>query len=120
MLNHRIAVIIPSTVDANVAAPQLSAEWIRKAKELFAKTFGGFTATPATGGWMSHDHGLIEENVVVVHSMTDDKGLLAGRGIVREFAVTLAAAMGQECVSVEIDNSLEFVSTADETAGRTG
>jgi|AP95_1055475.scaffolds.fasta_scaffold29705_4 hypothetical protein len=120
MLNHRIAIIIPSSVAANIAAPELAAKWVRKAKELFAETFDGFTATPATGGWMSEEHGLIEEAVVVVQSMTDEKGLLAGRGIVREFAVTLAAAMGQECVSVEIDNSLEFISTADETAGMTG
>lgn len=113
MLSHRIAIIIPSTKNGNVPAPELHDVWVRKAKELFAKTFGGFTATPGMGGWLSDVHGLIEEPVMTVHSNTDDSGLNSLQTI-REFAVLLATAMGQEAVSVEVDNALEFVSVPNE------
>ncbi len=119
MLNHRIAIYVPSTREGNIPAPELSAKWVRKAKEKFAKLFGGFTATPAQGGWWSQTHGLIEENVTIVHAATDDAGL-AKLPEVREFAVLLQQAMSQEAVSLEVDNSLEFVSTEAETSAMTG
>jgi hypothetical protein len=119
MLNHRIAIFIPSTRDGNKPAPELHDLWLRKAKERFAKLFGGFTATAAQGGWWSDAHGLIEENVTIVHANTDDAGL-AKVEAVREFAVLLQQAMGQEAVSLEVDNSLEFVSVQSETQALTG
>lgn len=120
MLNHRVAIFVPSTREGNKPAPDLHTLWVRKAKELFATTFGGFTATPAVGGWFSPVHGLIEESVVIVHANTDDQGLAKGLPVVREFAVRLQQAMSQEAVSVEVDNSLEFVSVAEETQTMTG
>lgn len=109
-LQHRIAVIIPSTVNANDSAPNdVIAKWIRAAKMKFARLFGGFTAHRAVGGWVSPEHGLIEENVTVVASFTDDDGLTF-LDDVKEFAARMAEEMGQEAVSVEVDHALEFVS----------
>src|SRR5947209_1162678 len=103
MLNHRIAIYIPSTTHDNEPAPAgLIAEWVRTAKKKFAKLFGGFTAYRAVGGWVSPVHGLVEEPV------TDDHGL-DRFGEVEEFAATVADALGQEAVTLEIDNSLQFV-----------
>jgi hypothetical protein len=109
MLNHRVAIYIPSTVNGNDSAPaDLIARWVKSAKLKFAELFGGFTAQRAEGGWMSPAHGLIEEPVTVVASHTDDDGLdrLAE---VEEFAAAVAEAFGQEAVTIEIDNSLQFI-----------
>ena len=110
MLQHRIAVIVPSTVNANESAShEVIAKWIKAAKVKFARLFGGFTAHKAVGGWVSQEHGLIEENVTVVTSYTDDDGLGFVEAV-KEFAAQMAEALGQEAVSVEVDHQLEFVS----------
>ena len=110
MLQHRIAVIVPSTVNANkTASHEVIAKWIKAAKVKFARLFGGFTAHKAVGGWVSQEHGLIEENVTVVTSYTDDDGLGFVEKV-KEFAAQMAEALGQEAVSVEVDHQLEFVS----------
>ncbi len=109
-LEHRIAVIVPSTVNGNEAAPnEVVAKWSKAAKVKFARLFGGFTAHKAVGGWVSAEHGLIEEPVTVVASFTDDDGLIF-LDDVKEFAARMADEMGQEAVSVEVDHQLEFVS----------
>jgi len=54
---------------------------------------------------MSPIHGLIEEPVTIITSFTDDDGL-DRLGEVEEFAVAVAEALGQEAVTLEIDNSL--------------
>jgi hypothetical protein len=109
MLNHRVAIYIPSTTHGNEPAPaDLIARWVKSAKLKFAELFGGFTAHKAVGGWVSPVHGLIEEPVTVVASHTDDDGL-DRLGEVEEFAATVADRLGQEAVTVEIDNSLRFI-----------
>jgi hypothetical protein len=109
MLSHRIAVYIPSTVNGHEPAPaDLIARWVKSAKLKFAALFGGFTAYRAVGGWVSPVHGLIEEPVTVITSHTDDDGL-DSLGEVEDFAAAVAEALGQEAVTLEIDNQLQFV-----------
>ena len=109
MLNHRISIFIPSTVNGNDPAPSdLIAKWARSAKLKFAELFGGFTSYKAVGGWVSPIHGLIEEPVTVITAFTDDNGL-DKIGEVEEFAAAVAEALGQEAVTLEIDNSLQFI-----------
>lgn len=109
MLKHRVAIYIPSTINGNEPAPaHLIARWVKSAKLKFAELFGGFTAHRAVGGWMSQVHGLVEEPVTVVTAFTDDAGL-DRLGEVEDFAAAVAEALGQEAVSVEIDNSLQFI-----------
>jgi hypothetical protein len=108
-MNHKVAVIIPSTINANQrASPETVGKWVRCAKTTFAQLFGGFTSHSAVGGWMSPEHGLVEENVTVVSSFTDSNGLKR-LGDVRAFASRMAAALSQEAIAVEVDHSLEFV-----------
>ena len=110
MLQHKVAIVIPSTVNVSESAsPEIVRHWVQAAKVKFARLFGGFTSHKACGGWVSQEHGLIEEAVTVVASFTDDDGLGFVEAI-REFAAELAEAMGQEAVAVEVDHRLEFVS----------
>ena len=109
MNNHRIGLIIPSTVNANEAAStEIVSKWTKCAKKHFAELFGGFTSHAAVGGWLSPELGLIEENVTVVSSFTDDLGLKR-LGEVRAFAAKLGRALSQEAVAVEVDHHLEFI-----------
>lgn len=57
---------------------------------------------------MSPVHGLIEEPVTIITAFTDHDGL-DRLGEVEEFAATVAEALGQEAVALEIDNSLQFI-----------
>ncbi len=107
--NHRVAIIVPTTVNVNEsAAPDAIAKWTRAAKVKLADLFGGFTAYQAIGGWMSPAHGLVEEPVTVVSSFTDEPGL-DRLGAVRAFAAEMGVALHQEAVAVEVDNGLELV-----------
>lgn len=109
MMNKKISVTVPSTVNGNKKAPAaLTAKWLKAAKVLMSQTFGGFTATPAVGGWVSDTLGLIEEKVTVVTSFTEKLTPAAVQQI-EEFAREMAADMGQEAVSVEVNGELRFV-----------
>ena len=109
MNNHRIGLIVPSTQNASKAAStEIVSKWVKCAKVQFAQLFGGFTSHSAVGGWLSPVHGLIEENVTVVSSFTDDHGLKR-LGDVKAFASKMARALSQEAVAVEVDHSLEFI-----------
>jgi hypothetical protein len=107
-MNHKIGLIIPSTVNVNEAAsPETVKKWVRCAKVQFAELFGGFTSHNAVGGWMSAQ-GLVEEPVTVVASFTDANGLKR-LGEVRAFAAKMGRALGQEAVAIEVNHSLQFV-----------
>ena len=112
MNNHKVAVIIPSTVNINeMASAETIKEWIRSAKVRFAELFGGFTSHNAVGGWLSPIHGLVEEPVTVVASFTNEVSL-SRLGEVKAFAARLAVALSQVAVAVEVDHSLEFVTAS--------
>lgn len=107
--NHKIGLIIPSTVNANEAAStEIVSKWVKCAKVQFAQLFGGFTSHNAVGGCLSPELGLIEENVTVVARFTNDHGLNR-LGEVRAFAAKMGRALGQEAVAVEVDHRLEFI-----------
>jgi hypothetical protein len=108
-LNHRVAVIIPSTMNVNGnAAPETVAKWVKAAKVKLADLFGGFTAYSAVGGWVSEQHGLVEEPVTVVSAFTDKAGLKR-LPEVKALAAEMAGSLAQEAVVVEVDNSLQFI-----------
>lgn len=107
-MNHKIGLIIPSTVNVNEAAsPETVKKWVKCAKVQFANLFGGFMSHNAVGGWMSAQ-GLVEEPVTVVASFTDDHGLNR-LGEVKAFAAKMGRALGQEAVAVEVNHRLEFI-----------
>jgi hypothetical protein len=109
MLNHKVAIYVPSTVKGNQPAPaDLIAKWVRQSKIKLANLFGGFTAYVGQGGWYSAEFGLIEENVTIVQAYTDEEGLTKVPQV-RELAQAIASEMEQEVVSVEVDGQLNFI-----------
>lgn len=109
MKNHKIALFIPSTIHVSeFAAPELIAQWIKRAKIEFSELFGGFTSYEAMGGWMS-SQGLVEEPITVVSGFTDDNGL-DRLDEVRSLAEEMAMALSQEAVAIEIDSQMKLIS----------
>lgn len=110
MLNHRIAIYIPSTVDGNKQAnPCHVDQWIEESKKMMADLFGGFTSFKAHGGYYSATIGLIEEPITIVQAFTDTNSIDKFEKV-KELAKRIAINMRQEVVSVEIDGSLQFIS----------
>ena len=111
-LSHKISLYIPSTVNGNVPASKAMIDkFLDMAKNTFANLFGGFTVTPAQGGYMSPEHGLIEEQIQIVYSFCSSEGLLHVEQI-KCLARNIAKHMGQECITLEIDNAAEFITAA--------
>lgn len=109
MMTHKISLYIPSTVDGNKPASRAMVQkWVSAAKNTFATLFGGFTAIPVQGGYISPEKGLIEENITIVYAFTDADGL-KHKALVKALAKRIAKAMKQESVSVEVDNAIEFI-----------
>ena len=111
MLNRQVKVYVPGTVDANTDAPERQQEWVRRSLEQLSRLFGGATAIPGQGAYISEEHGLIVEPVVIVSAFCDEAGLEEHRDAVIDFARQLGLDMTQECVSVEFDGTMEFVDT---------
>ena len=83
-----------------------------------AEVAGGFTATQSTGGWID-DHGtLLVEPVTVFDCYCDDAragiqyAQTANRvdaGAFRTLAAQIARELNQDCVYLEIDGKVEFI-----------
>lgn len=108
-LKHRVAVYVPSTTNVNVRLDERTAlEWENSALTLLSTLFGGATAMPVRGGWVTNEGTLVTENVTIVYAFVNDlttDSLLK----VREFVLRMKVALGQEAVAVEIDGQLLFV-----------
>jgi hypothetical protein len=112
MLNHKITLYVPGTVQGNVPSPHMQAIWTDKVLRGFAEVFGGATLTHATGAWVSPTLGLVKEPVNLVSSFTDLDGVRAHIGDVKRWAAAIAEEMGQEAVALEVSGEMEFVSAA--------
>lgn len=111
MLNKKVTIYVPGTTGVNKPAPELQAQVVTDALTIFADYFGGSTAIAGRGAWISQEHGLVVEPVVLVYAYTDADGLARNLSAVKSFAVAVAGRMSQECVCVEVDGELHFIST---------
>lgn len=108
-LNHKICIYIPSTFDGNKPAKRLQKKVSRKAAQRLATLFGGSTATKAVGFWVSKEKGLIPEAQTLIYSYCTESDKTAHLESVKTFAKAVCRWMKQEAVSIEIDNTLQFI-----------
>jgi hypothetical protein len=107
-LDTKVAITVPGTSNVTEPNPELQRQWVNRVIERLSRLFGGATALPGIGGYVSDTAGLITENVWVVHAFTDAAGLKKNRPEVLALANELCAAMDQECVAVEFNGKLFF------------
>jgi hypothetical protein len=67
-LSKRVAITVPSTVNVDQSGGSLQKEWVDRVLEKLSGLFGGATAIPGVGAWVSDVKGLVKEDVVIVHS----------------------------------------------------
>lgn len=106
-LRHRVAVYVPGTNGVNTAAD--NSEYVRRAAALLSDAFGGATATPARGFWMSESAGLVEERVTIVYAYAGNEALEDQLGAVIEFCEGMKESLKQEAVGLEIDGLFYFI-----------
>ena len=109
MLKSKITLYVPST--RNGGDPLTAEEHQRIVTEVskqFAKKFGGYTCQKGVGGWITEDNQLIEESVTLVTSYH-----AIGTRDALAFVIPIAQAIkfryGQEAVSVETEQGIEFI-----------
>lgn len=106
-LRHRVAVYVPGTNGVNTAAD--NARYVKMAAALLSDAFGGATATPAVGYWMSDSAGLVEEATTVVYAYATNTALESKLDDVIDFCDGMKTELQQEAVSLELDGNLYFI-----------
>ena len=108
MLRKKISIYVPSTV--NVDKPIDNSVYVEKTARFLSDAFGGCTCSSAIGNWIASDKTLVSEKVVVCYAFCDVVSYYKMLKAVYSFARELCAEMSQECISVEFNNKLAFVS----------
>ena len=106
-LRHKVAIYVPGTNGVNTAAD--NSHYVKMAAAVLSDLFGGATATPAVGYWMSDAAGLVEEETTVVYAYAAGADLERGLDTVIDFCADMRADLQQEAISLEIDGSLYFI-----------
>lgn len=106
-LDQRIAVYVPATDNVNQAVNNDA--MVKKCAAMLSDFFGGATIQPGRGAWVSETAGLVLEETTIVYSYTTAENLEKYIEKVEAFALDMKAAMKQDAVSVEINNSLFLV-----------
>ena len=90
---------------------------IREAKKIVATNFGGYTITPATGGWVNPEGRLVEGSALVIETFTDHGREL----VVTTIAEELARLFKQQSVATSITCAqFQFVAQRKEVADNLG
>lgn len=106
-LRHRVAVYVPGTNGVNAAAD--NARYVKMAAATLSNLFGGATATPAIGYWMSDAAGLVEEKTTIVYAYAAGADLERGLDVVIDFCADMRGDLRQEAISLAIDDSMYFI-----------
>ena len=106
-LRHKVAIYVPGTNGVNTAAD--NSRYVKMAAAVLSGLFGGATATPAVGYWMSDAAGLVEEKTTVVYAYATNGALESGLDDVIDFCDGMKTELQQEAVSLELDGNLYFI-----------
>ena len=106
-LPQRVALYVPGTQDINHATDN-AAQVERVARE-FCGWFGGATAQPSAGYWLSDSAGLIREAVTIVFAACTADQLRERLPDVLTLAQQIKQDMAQEAVSVELNGALYII-----------
>lgn len=109
MLKNQVKIYIPSTTDVNVSNINKQDEWADKTLTALSNWFGGATVMDATGAWVSQSKGLIKEQIKIVYAFCNGRSLNDNLINLLNHVKEVCKDMSQECVSLEINGVLYFV-----------
>ena len=103
-LPQRVALYVPSTQDINHATD--NASQVERVARDICGWFGGATAQPSAGYWISDTAGLVRESVTIVYAACTAAQLREHLPDVLQLAQQIKAEMQQEAESAEINGTL--------------
>lgn len=106
-LPQRVALYVPSTTDTD--KPTDNAAQVERVAREFCGWFGGATAQPSTGYWISDNAGLVREAVTIVYAACTADQLRDRLPDVLTLAQQIKQDMAQEAVSVELNGALYII-----------
>ena len=106
-LTHKIGIYVPSTVDINTKTDNTAK--VRETLAFLSGLFGGATAQKSSGAWVSDSAGLVLEDVTICFAFCNLAQRFKYARVVKEYAKALRDEMRQDAISLEIDNTLQFV-----------
>lgn len=106
-LTQRVALYVPSTTDTD--KPTDNAAQVERVAREFCGWFGGATAQPSAGYWLSDTAGLIREAVTIVYAACTADQLREHLPDVLTLAQQIKQDMAQEAVSVELNGTLYII-----------
>lgn len=108
-LSCSVSVYVPSTKNVNeVLSESAREEYVKMVLEALSNLFGGATSYDAKGSWVSNK-GLVLEDIKVCKSYCTSEQLKAGVDKVIGLCQELKSELGQEAISLEINNKLYFI-----------
>lgn len=109
-LKNKVSIYVPSTIDVYKSID--NTQYVNEVTKELCLLFGGATSQVAVGSWYSNElNKLITENVTIVYSfISDDDYTEENLTKVVAIAKKLCKDMAQECISVEVNNNLNFIS----------
>ncbi len=106
-LPQRVALYVPGTQGPATATD--NAAQVERVARAFCGWFGGATAQPSAGYWISDTAGLVREAVTIVYAACTADQLRERLPDVLTLAQQIKAEMQQEAVSVEINGALYII-----------
>lgn len=108
-LPRRVSIYVPGTVGTATEDESAAAAMVEHVAGLLSSWFGGASASPVSGYWVSDSAGLVREAVTVVYANTTAAQMEERGEDLLRLAQHVKSEMAQEAVSVEIDGSLFLV-----------
>ena len=106
-LPQRVALYVPGTQDINHVTD--NAAQVERVARDFCGWFGGATAQPSAGYWLSDSAGLVREAVTIVYAACTADQLRDRLPDVLTLAQQIKAEMQQEALSIQIDEALYII-----------
>lgn len=106
-LNCKFGIYVPSTMDVDEVIDN-SAEVVRVIGEL-SSIFGGATATPALGGWVTEKGSVVVEKTTIVYSFCTSEQAAEHFEEVLAICERIKREYRQEAVTLEYNGQIKFV-----------
>lgn len=106
-LSSKVTVYVPATTGIN--QPIDNTKYVEYVASILSNCFGGATATPAVGMWVSPTEGLVRENTKIVFAYCNDNDLQANIDTIITICEEIKSELTQDAVALEINGEMYFI-----------
>lgn len=114
LLDHKVTVIVPSTIGTDAAPQELIDYHIENALDTLARVAGGSTAEAAEGAWLDDRGHLVRERVCKVYAYCTRAQLPWLIEAAERIARDIRRSMSQASVALVVDDTMSFIDDDDD------